>query len=78
MLSVVESGPCARSLQLDFDEEVAHQATRKIYDLARGGDPRELNNLAGDSAERGREAAFAAEVAQRWDFAELRRQVLDS
>jgi choline-sulfatase len=40
MLSVVEAGPCVRSLQLDFDEEVAHQAERKIYDLARDGDPR--------------------------------------
>ncbi len=40
MLSVLEAGPCARSLQLDFDEEVAHQATRKIYDLARSNDPR--------------------------------------
>ena len=41
MLSVVEAGPCERSLQLDFDEEVAHQAVRAIYDLAReeaGGD----------------------------------------
>ena len=40
MLSVVEAGPCARSLQLDFDDEVAHQAVRKIYDLARDPDPR--------------------------------------
>lgn len=43
MLSVAEAGPCERSLQLDFDEEVAHQAVRAIYDLAREGraaDPR--------------------------------------
>jgi choline-sulfatase len=46
MLSVVEAGPCARSLQLDFDEEVAHQAARKIYDLARSGDPRPFLLLA--------------------------------
>ncbi|MEE8500086.1 MAG: choline-sulfatase [Kiloniellales bacterium] len=46
MLSVVEAGPCARSLQLDFDEEVAHQAVRKIYDLARDGDPRPFLLLA--------------------------------
>ena len=40
MLSVTEAGPCMRSLQLDFDEEVAFQAVRKIYDLARDGDER--------------------------------------
>ncbi len=40
MLSVAEAGPCERSLQLDFDEEVAHQGIRAIYDLAReGGEP---------------------------------------
>ncbi len=37
MLSVAEAGPCERSLQLDFDEEVAHQGVRAIYDLAREG-----------------------------------------
>ena len=37
MSSVVEAGPCERSLQLDFDEEVAHQGVRAIYDLAREG-----------------------------------------
>ena len=33
--SVIEAGVCARSMQIDFDDEVAHQAVRKIYDLAR-------------------------------------------
>ncbi len=37
MLSVAEAGPCERSLQLDFDEEVAHQGMRALYDLAREG-----------------------------------------
>ena len=32
---VVEAGICHRSLQLDYDEEVHHQAVRKLYDLAR-------------------------------------------
>lgn len=32
---VVEAGICQRSLQLDYDEEVHHQAMRKLYDLAR-------------------------------------------
>jgi choline-sulfatase len=40
MLSVVEAGPCERSLQIDFDDEVAFHATRKIYDLARDSDQR--------------------------------------
>lgn len=40
MLNVVEAGPCARSLQLDFDDEVAFSAVRKIYDLARDDDGR--------------------------------------
>lgn len=40
MLSVTEAGPCKRDLQLDFDEETAYQAIRKIYDLARDQDDR--------------------------------------
>ncbi|MDJ0936280.1 MAG: choline-sulfatase [Kiloniellales bacterium] len=40
MLSVVEAEACRRSQQIDFDEEVAYQAERKIYDLARDGDDR--------------------------------------
>ncbi|MFQ5467072.1 MAG: sulfatase-like hydrolase/transferase, partial [Kiloniellaceae bacterium] len=40
MASVAEAGPCARSMQLDFDEEVAHRAVQKIYDLARAPDER--------------------------------------
>lgn len=35
MASVTEAGPCARSMQIDFDEEVAFHAVRKLYDLAR-------------------------------------------
>ncbi len=40
MASVTEAGPCARSMQIDFDEEVAFQAVRKLYDLARSADRR--------------------------------------
>ena len=40
MLSVVEAGSCARSMQLDYDDEVAFQAKRKIYDLGRSNDER--------------------------------------
>jgi choline-sulfatase len=43
--SVVEAGPCRRSMQLDFDDEVAFQATRKIYDFARDGDQRPFFHL---------------------------------
>ena len=38
--SVVEAGPCVRSLQIDYDDEVEHFATQKIYDLARDSDER--------------------------------------
>ena len=37
--TVLEAGPCARSLQLDFDEDVAHRGVQKIYDLARRSAP---------------------------------------
>jgi choline-sulfatase len=40
LVNVVEAGPCERSLQIDFDDEVAFAATRKIFDLARDDDPR--------------------------------------
>ncbi|MGR3715352.1 MAG: choline-sulfatase [Thermohalobaculum sp.] len=35
MQNVLETGPCARSLQLDYDEEAAYHAVRWIYDQAR-------------------------------------------
>lgn len=35
---VVDAGPAARTLQEDFDEEVAHATVQSIYDLARRGD----------------------------------------
>lgn len=38
MLSVVEAGVYARTIQLDFDEEVAFQGVQKIYDLGRKRD----------------------------------------
>jgi choline-sulfatase len=40
MLSIVQAGTCQTSNQLDFDEEVAFHAVRKIYDLARSDDGR--------------------------------------
>ena len=40
MLSVVQAGTCLTSNQLDFDEEVAFRAVRKIYELARQDDGR--------------------------------------
>lgn len=38
--SVVEAGPCVRSLQMDYDDEVEYFALRKVYDLARSDDDR--------------------------------------
>jgi choline-sulfatase len=37
---VVEAGLCKRSLQLDYDDEVAHTSVKKIYDYARDQDER--------------------------------------
>ncbi|RCW63193.1 choline-sulfatase [Pseudorhodoferax soli] len=41
MRAVVEAGWCVRSMQLDYDEEVAFFGNQKLYDLARrtGDDP---------------------------------------
>jgi choline-sulfatase len=46
MLSVVQAGVCETSNQIDYDEEVAYHAVRKIYDLARDGDERPFFLLA--------------------------------
>ena len=40
MDSVIKAGPCVRSNQLDYDEEVVFTARRKLYDLARAGERR--------------------------------------
>ncbi|MGH7187095.1 MAG: choline-sulfatase, partial [Pseudomonadota bacterium] len=40
MLSVLEAGPYERSLEMDYDEEVAFHAARWICDAAREGDER--------------------------------------
>ncbi len=40
MAPVIESGPCIRTLQMDYDDEVAHHGMQAIYDLARKGDDR--------------------------------------
>ncbi|HEY8014846.1 MAG TPA: choline-sulfatase [Dongiaceae bacterium] len=40
MLSVTQAGPCRRSNQLDFDEEVVYTARRWLFDQARGTDDR--------------------------------------
>ncbi len=38
--SVTGAGVAEITNQLEYDDEVAHHAVQKIYDLARGGDPR--------------------------------------
>ncbi|MGI9488294.1 MAG: choline-sulfatase [Geminicoccaceae bacterium] len=40
MQNVIETGPCARSLQIDYDDDVTYQATRWLYDRARANDDR--------------------------------------
>ena len=38
--TVKDAGPVARSMQIDYDEEVIHQATRALYQRKRGNDKR--------------------------------------
>jgi choline-sulfatase len=40
MLSIVQAGTCQTSNQLDFDEEVAFRAVRKVFEMARDDDDR--------------------------------------
>jgi choline-sulfatase len=40
MESVAQAGPCARTNQIDFDEEVAFTAQQRLFDIARGTDRR--------------------------------------
>ncbi len=40
MAPVIESGPCIRTLQMDYDDEVAYHCVQSIYDLARKHDDR--------------------------------------
>ena len=40
MDSVTQAGPCVRTNQMDFDEEVGFAARQKLYDIARGSDRR--------------------------------------
>ena len=40
MTSVATSGPCVRTNQIDFDEEVVFAARRKLFDIARASDRR--------------------------------------
>lgn len=40
MSSVTQAGPCVRSNQLDFDDEVTFRAKRFLYDYARNGESR--------------------------------------
>lgn len=35
MVNVLQAGPCLRSLQVDYDDEVEHLALQRLYDLAR-------------------------------------------
>lgn len=40
MDSVTQAGPCARTNQIDFDDDAASQARQKLFDLARSKDRR--------------------------------------
>ena len=40
MDSVIDAGPCIRTNQIDFDDEVVFSARQKLFDMARGKDRR--------------------------------------
>ena len=40
MDSVTQAGPCVRTNQMDFDEEVVFSARQRLFDIARGADDR--------------------------------------
>ncbi|HVL55876.1 MAG TPA: choline-sulfatase [Burkholderiaceae bacterium] len=40
MRPIVEAGPCVRSLQIDYDDEVEWRGVQRIYDLARNDEDR--------------------------------------
>jgi len=40
MAPIIESGPCVRSLQMDYDDEVAYHGKQALYDFARKRDDR--------------------------------------
>ena len=40
MDSVTQAGPCTRTNQVDFDDEVVYTARQKLFDIARGKDKR--------------------------------------
>ncbi|MDE2251402.1 MAG: choline-sulfatase [Gammaproteobacteria bacterium] len=40
MDSVTQAGPCTRTNQIDFDDEVVYVARQKLFDIARGSDRR--------------------------------------
>ncbi len=37
MRPVLEAGPCVRSMQIDYDDEVEYKGAQRLYDLARSG-----------------------------------------
>jgi choline-sulfatase len=40
MDSVTQAGPCTRTNQIDFDDDVVYSARQKLFDMARDKDPR--------------------------------------
>ncbi|HMI36367.1 MAG TPA: sulfatase-like hydrolase/transferase, partial [Steroidobacteraceae bacterium] len=40
MDSVTQAGPCVRTNQIDFDDEVTYSSRQKLFDIARGRDHR--------------------------------------
>ncbi len=70
MSSVTDAGPCIRTNQLDYDDEVVFAAERKLYDIAREGDERPFCMLVSMTHPHD-PYAISEEYWQRYDDAEI-------
>ncbi len=68
------AGPLAMIRRGHFKYVVGEDSPAQLFDLAR--DPDELDNLVGDPDHAEIAEAFAREVAERWDFADLKERVI--
>ena len=73
-LAEAAAGPLVMIRRDDLKYIVGEDSPPQLFDLA--NDPDELTNLADDPTRAETAAAFAREVAERWDFAALRAAVI--
>lgn len=75
-LAEAAAGPQVMVREGRYKYIVGEDSPPQLYDLAR--DPRELENLALQPAQASLAARFAKTAAKRWDFAQLRAEVIRS